>query len=560
MLDDGAMLKGLGDAGGYTLPSCRPGAVGSPRSTNGRCAMALALGSYLTVGILGCGTSNQAVELDGSMVDGAASLDASVAATPKSDAAVAPGADGAVSTPDGGAVLPDVSCTNSLDCVGVSEGRTICDPALRSCVVCTQGADCPESHDCMQRVCVEYTSCVNSLDCVEGEVCDGLIKRCVQCETDVDCDADYTCSANTCRKQCQSDNECTAMGLLCDSVAGYCAQCVQHVDCDEAQYCAQGRCAPDLCIPYTKICAGPAIVSCTAAGDGTTDPVACGDRQTCVQSADSAGCEDWVCTAGQTECAADELHACSEDGLDVVSSTDCASQGQLCVASECRTAVCSPSTQFCDGMTLRLCDNQGLSSSVVSTCSGGQYCDAATAACVTGVCSPGQSACDGSTATACNSVGDGYEVGGTDCALDSRVCVSGVCQLTLCTADQVLCSDGDVKRCNSTGTELLTETICDVDQYCAAGACMAQICEPNSLFCSGTDIRRCDAPGSMSSVEQACGSNQVCDDAGPTCMDVPDGGVPMCEPAACPTCSILAPKCCTSTGVCGCGLLGLSCS
>lgn len=69
--------------------------------------------------------------------------------------------------------------------------------------------------------------CVNSLDCVDRNdglsICDTGSGRCVECVVPADCDGDLSCSFNRCVPTCNSDNDCTPLGLLCDLTTGLCA-------------------------------------------------------------------------------------------------------------------------------------------------------------------------------------------------------------------------------------------------------------------------------------------------------------------------------------------------
>jgi hypothetical protein len=90
------------------------------------------------------------------------------------------------------------------------------------------------------------TACKNSLDCVGATddrlVCDRAAGTCVECVADADCDANTRCYDNHCRASCTSDKDCTVKGLLCDSTAGHCVECLVDGDCGAHQVCAAGSC------------------------------------------------------------------------------------------------------------------------------------------------------------------------------------------------------------------------------------------------------------------------------------------------------------------------------
>jgi hypothetical protein len=317
------------------------------------------------------------------------------------------------------------SCQNSLDCVGDPAGRSVCDPASGTCVVCIADADCGASAECLAGACVSYLPCENSLQCPAGTVC--KTDRCVACVFDADCASGEVCVQDACNPGCQSDNQCTPLGMLCDQALGACVRCLTSGDCGEHQWCSAGTCRIDACLAGETSCQSGGLVTCEADGRGFGSPTPCGTRQTCSGTAGSAACTDWVCEPGQTYCDGTRVVECSADGLTVLSETDCSSTSQLCFQGACSNLVCVPDLTFCDANTLRRCAADGLSSSVLDTCTTTEWCDAAGSACQPQVCSPGEPACDGTRATTCNATGSGYSAGGTDCAPLNMSCSAGVC-------------------------------------------------------------------------------------------------------------------------------------
>lgn len=318
-------------------------------------------------------------------------------------------------------------CVNSLDCVAASGERPICDRLAGECVECATAADCGDSADCVRNACVPFTACVNSLDCEAGNVCDRTLGRCVECANDPDCTDGARCVAHTCRAPCDSDNDCTGAGLLCDFDLGVCAACLGDDDCADAEFCSGGACEADVCVQGTARCNGNTVVACSERGDAwvATD---CGSRQTCVERAAAAICEDWICTAGATECTSPTtVTECSSNGLSVVTETDCALTDEYCAGGNCSDRACEPDALFCQQGDLRVCASDGFSSSVRQACSNDEYCDTASLACRPTVCAPNQPACDADRATTCNATGSGFLPGGTDCSASSQTCVLGEC-------------------------------------------------------------------------------------------------------------------------------------
>jgi len=57
---------------------------------------------------------------------------------------------------------------------------------------------------------------------------------------------------------------------------------------------------------------------------------------------------------------------------------------QTCVLGACKDQDCTPSASFCSGSNLRTCAGDGLSSTPVTTCDAGKYCDPGSASCKQG--------------------------------------------------------------------------------------------------------------------------------------------------------------------------------
>lgn len=351
------------------------------------------------------------------------------------------------------ACVDSVNCSSSTDCIDV-EGAEACDTTQGHCVQCVYAGDCPGTADCIAHKCRPYLPCSNSLDCPDQQVCNTSTFRCVQCVSDNDCDDGLSCAANSCRRSCTSDNDCTPLGFLCDFSTGACTRCLSDTDCPDVYHCDTGRCMLDECKAGSGYCDSNALYSCTSAGDGYAY-VGCSSSQTCTGGAE-ASCKDWVCTPGATECnaAGTAVVTCSDDGLSIESSTNCADSDQVCYQATCQDLECAPYTYFCDENTVRYCYYDGLSSTLITTCASDQYCDPESPSCVDLLCEPDAPACNGTIATACNSAGDGYENGGTDCADTDQFCADGVCRD--CNGSVLLLGDSD-----TTGNALMQTALED---------------------------------------------------------------------------------------------------
>jgi hypothetical protein len=114
-------------------------------------------------------------------------------------------------------------CLNDSDC---SAQGLVCHEPTRNCVACVLDADCSGEAICEQFTCVPFTGCRDDLDCAEEtdarNICDVDRGQCVQCLFGSDCSGDDVCVSGSCRTPCDSDNDCTGLGLLCDFATGYC--------------------------------------------------------------------------------------------------------------------------------------------------------------------------------------------------------------------------------------------------------------------------------------------------------------------------------------------------
>jgi hypothetical protein len=206
-------------------------------------------------------------------------------------------------------------CVNSLDCAMNTDGRTICDTPGGQCVECLLATDCDGTADCVNRACVPYAPCVSSVDCASNPdgktICDTGVERCVECLTDPDCMMGELCVERTCRPGCDSDNDCTPLGLLCYQTGGYCVQCLREQDCEPNEDCVLGSCTP---APPTP-------------GDGGLAP----------------GCQDGVQNGSETDvdCGGPSCRPCAE-GETCTVDDDC--QSGTCTSGACEAPACTPMT------------------------------------------------------------------------------------------------------------------------------------------------------------------------------------------------------------------------
>jgi hypothetical protein len=195
----------------------------------------------------------------------------------------------------------------------------------------------------------------------------------------------------------------------------------------------------------------------------------------------------------------------------------------VCVSGGCQDLICTPSARYCKGTQVRQCSSDGLSDSLVQTCTSTQYCDATSATCKATVCTPNQPACNNRIATTCNANGSGYLTGGIDCATTGQACVSGGCQDYLCTPSAKYCKGTQVRQCSTDGlSDSLVQT-CTSTQYCdaASATCKAMVCTPNQPACDVNVATTCNATGSgyTGSRTDCTTTSQSC--LAGTCVDTP---------------------------------------
>lgn len=213
-------------------------------------------------------------------------------------------------------------CTDSLDCV-IADSQ-VCDPTVGECVDCVSAFDCADNHDCSASRCEPFTPCMTSLDCDTDQVCDDTPGRCVQCVTSTDCEDEQICASQECHAACDSDKDCTPMGLLCDKAGGYCVQCLNNERCADALHCSLGACVRDVCRAGATACQESRVMRCTEAGDGFVNDSTCPEGQVCIEDGGNASCRELASSldAGPVDAGGD---ACSP----ACTGTD------VCVVSKC---------------------------------------------------------------------------------------------------------------------------------------------------------------------------------------------------------------------------------
>jgi hypothetical protein len=407
-------------------------------------------------------------------------------------------------------------CERSSDCTAPQ----VCDTSAGACVGCLTSFDCGTEAECIAQQCVPFQACRNTRDCKNDLVCDAALGRCVECVDDADCPEGQACGDSICRPACESDRQCSALGLLCDKAGGYCVECLGDADCSESQFCGKGACIADVCEGNTTRCTDNDVERCEASGRGWLLQEPCFVNQTCaaLQGGSSVACLPWACNPDAVACdqPTNTLRQCATDGLTSALVDDCGAKNLTCDDAVCKARVCEAGGLFCSGQDLRLCSSTGATSRVQTTCPPNQYCNETSLRCQFRICIPDAPVCNGDVATLCNSNGSGYVGAGTQCTA-TQTCANGACRDRVCSPSTYYCDGvlGDVRLCAADGLSSTVNRDCDANQFCdqssGFGTCRNQLCAPNQPACDGNRATTCNAMGSgYASGGTACSTNQTC--------------------------------------------------
>ena len=191
-------------------------------------------------------------------------------------------------------------CDGDEDCEAQEQ---VCAGYRRVCVDCVNNGDCGDGEVCVHNACEARPTCDDSLDCPSTDlVCvtqgggdpgpgPGPESRglCLECETAADCAEDESCVDNACVRGCDSDKDCTPLGLLCDFDTGSCVACLDSSGCLDGEYCSDGTCLEAICTPGESVCIGDGISACNEVGSGYGDIDPCFGG-TCEASGGEAAC------------------------------------------------------------------------------------------------------------------------------------------------------------------------------------------------------------------------------------------------------------------------------
>ena len=273
-------------------------------------------------------------------------------------------------------VTPVPPCKNSLDCAASPIGK-VCEATSGKCVACVMSADCPENNDCVSNVCKAYTPCANSLDCPKGKF--------AASPSGAASNARAPTIAQRIRRVRAAFTGRNARRTRCAPSSGSCA-IWRRATASSAwappiarprSFASTERARPTFARRGSSSCQTNAVVTCRSDGSGYGGPSPCTAQQTCIAAQGSASCKDKVCAPSVTACDAQsqKVIKCSADGLSFTTISDCAAASQVCISATCTSVVCEPGKQYCKDGAVRKCSAQGDTTTLLQTCTAGQFCD-----------------------------------------------------------------------------------------------------------------------------------------------------------------------------------------
>ncbi|HSC89391.1 MAG TPA: hypothetical protein VLC09_19040 [Polyangiaceae bacterium] len=261
-----------------------------------------------------------------------------------------------------------------------------------------------------------------------------------------------------------------------------------------------------VCEADSESCHENDRIACDATGSSFTVLEACTAQERC--DARAAACVALGCTAGEPVCDGDVATLCAADGsAPEPGGTNCADDGEVCIEGSCAPRICTVE-YHCDGSTLRHCEEDGTSSSVVEVCGGGTFCQEGKDSCQPEACEPDSGYCLDNVALHCRADGSGPIDAGEDCG--DEICVSGTCEAAVCPASSYFCDAGNVRLCDSLGLSSVLGDACDADEHCVPGSasCKADTCSKGASYCTGNTKLQCKADGSGTvDAGTACGTD-----------------------------------------------------
>lgn len=241
-----------------------------------------------------------------------------------------------------------------------------------------------------------------------------------------------------------------------------------------------------ICRPGERWCEADAIMQCSGDGTEKIEIARCTADQVCNNA--TAPCDEQRCIANQPACDGTVATLCNGDGTGFVpGGTDCTPLAKVCRQGQCIARLCDPNAYWCVDGNVHRCAADGLTSTLIDTCSSSQRCEPGNEACVSLACDPGQPYCAGEWASICNADGTGALPGAIDCTMQdpAKICIAGDCVAQACRPREHVCISGDVHRCHDDATHFEPVDACGWREYCEAGlaTCLAEACTPGADMC-----------------------------------------------------------------------------
>ena len=225
---------------------------------------------------------------------------------------------------------PGAMCANNavLECDGNGAVISAFDCGDLFCVERDGVANCeeqallcePNALGCLDEntafVCNADGSEQTELPCNDNQLCDDGVCRTLVCPP-----GETFCNDDGARVTCNADGS-----ALSDPVM-----------CSDGQVCMEGACVDEQCAPGATRCAGDVLLTCNSEGDGHTSTPCLDDASFCTTDDGDARCAPQVCVPDTAVCAADgqAVLTCNARGSDE-ERTPCA-DGDVCEAGVCDT-------------------------------------------------------------------------------------------------------------------------------------------------------------------------------------------------------------------------------
>jgi formylglycine-generating enzyme len=226
-------------------------------------------------------------------------------------------------------------------------------------------------------------------------------------------------------------------------------------------------------MPAASFCSGNGVRRCAEDGLSSNEETACMSDQYCDIA--SATCKQGVCAPHQPTCDGNRATTCNAAGNAYLAGGTTCGPNETCNAGECQPQICTPSETSCQGQDVKVCSDDGLSSSIAETCTN-QTCvvERGTATCQ-GDCAPNQKDCSDNGVRTCDAAGQyGDPVGCTN-----KTCVTSGTAASCtgsCAPGQTQCADfGNIQSCGANGVWSSATACAAAKPYCYSDLCNVEL-------------------------------------------------------------------------------------